>query len=241
VTRDYLVGTRGAAPGKVVVIPNGADTELFCPSRLQPARGDYRMLYFGTLSSWQGVEVAVRAVAILAGAKLRVIGTGTSARRNALVRLAAKLGAADRISIEAPVPQPELAETLAGCDAVLAPLLWNDRNVLQGCCPLKVLEGMAAGRPVVASNLRVVRELGDDGEHLLLTEPGSVDSVAAAIERLRGDAVLATKLAGNARRLVEQRYTWAHAVDSLTNTYRDFIFQEELKVSSSGELAPVQS
>jgi glycosyltransferase involved in cell wall biosynthesis len=241
VTRDYLVGTRGAAPGKVAVIPNGADTELFCPSRLQPARGDYRLLYFGTLASWQGVEVAVRAVAVVAGAMLRVIGTGTSGRKNALVRLAAKLGAADRISIEGSVPQGELAAALAGCDAVLAPLLWNDRNVLQGCCPLKVLEGMAAGRPVIASNMRVVRELGADGEHLLLTEPGSVDSMAAAIVRLRGDAGLASKVAGNARRLVEERYTWAHAVDSLTDAYRHFIFQEELQVSSSDEFAPVLS
>jgi glycosyltransferase involved in cell wall biosynthesis len=241
VTRDYLVGTQGAMPEKIAVIPNGADVELFYPSRPQPARDDYRLLYFGTLSSWQGVEVAVRAVAVVAGTTLRVIGTGTSGRKNTLVRMAAKLGAADRISIEGSVPRGELAEALAGCDAVLAPLLWNDRNVLQGCCPLKVLEGMAAGRPVIASNLRVVRELGDDGEHLLLTEPGSVDSLAAAIRRLRGDAALSARLAANARLLVEQRYTWAHAVDSLTDAYRAFIFQEELKVSSSDELVPVRS
>jgi glycosyltransferase involved in cell wall biosynthesis len=41
----------------------------------------------------------------------------------------------------------------------VAPLTLNDRNVTQGCCPLKVLEYMAAGRPLVASNLPVVREL----------------------------------------------------------------------------------
>jgi glycosyltransferase involved in cell wall biosynthesis len=241
VTREFLLRARGAAAEKVAVIPNGADAELFYPGSLLRARDEYRLLYFGTLASWQGVEVAVRAAAQVEGAVLRVIGTGTGARKNALAGLAAKLGAADRISIEGSVSQVELAQALAWCDAVLAPLVWNDRNVLQGCCPLKVLEGMAAGRPVIASDLRVVRELGTHEEHLLLTEPGSVDSVVAAIERLRGDAVLSAQLAANGRRLVEQRYTWAHSVDSLVDAYGSFIFQEASTVSSVGGFVPVLS
>jgi len=73
------------------------------------------------------------------------------------------------------VSQLELAGQLANCQAVLAPLVWNDRNVVQGCCPLKVLEGMAAGRPVITSDLEVVRQLGSRDEHLLMTKAGSVD------------------------------------------------------------------
>jgi glycosyltransferase involved in cell wall biosynthesis len=241
VTRDFLVAARGAVRERIAVIPNGADLDLF-RARALPALGDnYRLLYFGTLSSWQGVEVAVRAVAGLPGTALKVIGTGTSARKSALVRLAEKLGAAERISIQGAVPQNELPEELAACDAVLAPLLWNDRNVLQGCCPLKVIEGMAAGRPVIASNLRVVREIGTEGEHLLLAEPGSVDSLAAAIERLRGDAALTARLAANGRKWVEQRYTWERSVECLVGAYREFIFQEEPTASSSGAFVPVRN
>jgi glycosyltransferase involved in cell wall biosynthesis len=66
----------------------------------------------------------------------------------------------------------------------------------------------------------VVRELGRHEEHLLLSRPGSVDAIADAIVRLRGDPALAATLSANARRLVEERYTWARAVESLTGVYR---------------------
>jgi glycosyltransferase involved in cell wall biosynthesis len=58
-------------------------------------------------------------------------------------------------------------------------------------------------------------------QHLLLADPGSVDSLVAAILRLRDDSEFAAKLASNGRRLVEERYTWAHAVASLVDVYRD--------------------
>ena len=84
---------------------------------------------------------------------------------------------------------------------------------------------MAAGRPVIASDLEVVRELGRHEEHLLLSRPGSVDAIAEAVMRLRCDPALATNLASNARRLVEERYTWTHAVASLIAVYRGLTFE----------------
>jgi glycosyltransferase involved in cell wall biosynthesis len=223
VTRDFLVKSRGATRERIVVIPNGADTELFRPRAGLVDGAAWKLLYFGTLSPWQGVDLAIRAVAQVDAASLRVFGTGTRARTGALTRLAAKLGVADRVALCPPVSPGELAEELAACNAVIAPLLWNDRNVVQGCCPLKILEGMAAGRPVIATDLEVVRELGRHEEHLLLTRPGSVDAIAEAIVRLRGDPALAAMLSSNARRLVEGRYTWERAVRSLIDVYRGII------------------
>ena len=72
-------------------------------------------------------------------------------------------------------------EHLCASDVVLAPLILNDRNLVQGCCPLKIIEGMAAGAAVIASDLPVVRELGSDGVHFLLVKPGSVDQIAQAV------------------------------------------------------------
>jgi glycosyltransferase involved in cell wall biosynthesis len=218
VTREFLIQSRGAQRGRIVVIPNGVDTALFQPGAIAPSG---RLLYFGTLSLWQGVDLAVRAVA-QTSASLTVLGTGSRARVRSLEQLAVKLGVADRVAVRAPVTQTELAEELATCNAVVAPLLWNDRNVVQGCCPLKILEGMAAGRPVITSDLEVVRELGVvHEEHLLLAKPGSVDGIAASITRLRDDPALAEHLGRNARELVEQRFTWTRAVGRLTEVYRE--------------------
>ena len=238
VTRDFLIQARGAARDRIAVIPNGADTQLFHPSGAIPGRIEWKLLYFGTLSPWQGVDVAIRAVAQVDGASLTVLGTGSRMRIKLLTRLAGKLSGGDRIAIRPAVSQEELAEELTTCHAVLAPLLWNDRNVVQGCCPLKVLEGMAAGRPVIASNLRIVRELGTGEKHFLLTEPGSADSMAKAIVRLRSDPGLAEKLTLNARRLVAERYTWAHAVKALLAVYRDLIDRPVSLANSEGVHVP---
>ncbi len=225
VTRRFLIEQRGAPPNKIHVIPNGVDLDLFEPSE-PPHAPPLRLLYFGTLSPWQGVDLAIRALEPIqreVPAVLTILGPGPRRRKLALERLAAKLGV--HIDLREPVSQSELARHLAQSHVVLAPLPWNDRNVVQGCCPLKVLEAMAAGRPVIASDLEVVRELGHHEEHLLLAKPGSVDAIAAAVLRLAADPILAQSLGRNARRRASESYSWTKAGSLLVNVYRGFLDQ----------------
>jgi glycosyltransferase involved in cell wall biosynthesis len=225
VTADYLASQRAVAPGKIVVIPNGVDLSVF---RFQtPARSNdcFRLLYFGTLAPWQGVDLTIRALAQVcqqAPAVLTIIGAGSNRRAGALRDLAAKLGVGGQLRMLAPMSQPELLEQLHQSDATLAPLGLNDRNVVQGCCPLKILESMAAGTPVIASDLPVVRELGRDGEHFLLVKPGSVDQLAEAVLRLRSDPQLASRLALQARAQIEAAHTWERAGAALVAAYDQF-------------------
>ena len=202
VTASYLAGERGVEASKIRVIPNGVDTELFRP---RDGCDPGPLVYFGTLSAWQGVETAVRAVA-QTEMMLDVFATGSASQQETVRALAAKLGAGERVRVHAPVPQCELAGHLARATAVLAPLAMNDRNVKQGCCPLKVLEGMACGVPVIASDLPVVRELGCDGVHFVLVKPGSVEQIVGAIERIAADGELRRRIGAAARARVEANY-----------------------------------
>src|SRR5579872_138695 len=219
VTQGFLA-SRGVDTAKIRVIPNGVDVSLFRPCPDRPPGDAMRLLYFGTLTSWQGVELGIRAVARMR-ARLTIVGTANHKQREALVGLAAKLGVGAEVQILPPVPQTELAEHVRASDAVLVPLTLNDRNLLQGCCSLKVLEGMAAGVPVIASDLPVVRELGCDGVHFLLVKPGSVDQIADAALRLWTDRSLAQQIARQGREHVEARYTWELAGDALLSAYCD--------------------
>src|SRR5205823_10509581 len=129
-----------------------------------------------------------------AAARLNILGASGARQTEPVAALAAKLGIGGQVEIAPAVEQPELVRALHRSFAVLAPLAVNDRNITQGCCPLKILEGMAAGVPVIATDLPVVRELVEHGKHLLLVKPNSVDQMAGAIRQLHADPDLWRRL-----------------------------------------------
>jgi len=212
VTARYLIECRGVDASKVRVIPNGVDAVLFQPGGTPD---NERLLYFGTLSQWQGVDLAVRASAQI-GAKLTILGAGSSRQREAISALANKLGAP--VDVLPPVSQQDLVAALHQSFAVLAPLTLSERNIVQGCCPLKILESMAAGIPVIASDLAVVRELD---ANCLLVKPGSVDQIAQAVLQLRASPGLWRKLSSEGRRQIEEHYTWERAATTLVAVYNE--------------------
>lgn len=229
ITRLFLLSL-GASPKKVSVIPNGVSPNDF-PLTPLPARSPERppvLLYIGTLADWQGLEIVIHAMpAILASQppgqpppRLRIVGRGRSRQRKTLAKQVQKMGLADHISIEEAVPHHQVAALLAEADICLAPLTLNDRNVTQGCCPLKILEYMAAGRPLVASNLPVVRELLREGVDGLLFAPDNPADLARHVGRLLADETLAGTLSASAAAHVRQSFTWHRAQKKLLKLYK---------------------
>ncbi|MGL4550886.1 MAG: glycosyltransferase, partial [Gemmataceae bacterium] len=102
---------------------------------------------------------------------------------------------------------------LHAADACAVPLAAVDRNTVQGCCPLKLLEALAAGCPVIASDLPAVREVVSDREALLVP-PDDPAGIALALGRLDP----ARSRAG--RRRVEGM-TWQASTDALIAVYDD--------------------
>src|SRR5690606_2110887 len=77
--------------------------------------------------------------------------------------------------------------------------------------PNAVLEAMAAGVPVVATDVEGIRELIDDGVHGLVVPAGDAASLAAGLNRLLKDPAAARTLASNAQAKVSQEFTWGGA------------------------------
>ncbi len=231
VTRQHLI-SRHIAPEKIHVIPNGVDLEVFTyqPASIwQRAHGaiaPFKILYFGTLSSWQGADLAIRAVARVQPqlpAALTLIGPASKGQTQALHKLAAKLGVSDRVRLAPPTPQAALVAALHQSHCIIAPLTLCDRNWVQGCCPLKVLEGMASGTPVIASDLPVVNALGEPNQHFLSVKPSSVTALADAWLELQASPALAQQLSQAGRHQIEQHFTWPQAGAALVALYRDLV------------------
>ena len=224
VTARYLE-TRGVAPGRIRVIPNGVDTGLFSYEAPRPwTERPVRLLYSGTMTSWQGVHHAIEACRLLrrdGPVHLTLVGPTRGRQRHELMDLCGELWTEGAVALLDALPQAELARLHRACDVVLVPLPPNDRNLVQGCCPLKLLEAMASGTPVVASDLPVVRALAEPGAHALLVRPGSPKAIAEAVRALRSDPTLGPGLSQRARARVERDFTWARAGEALVTAYEE--------------------
>ncbi len=223
VTKAYLAG-HGVCDRQIQVIPNGVDLLLFTgPAPAKPGVIDtLEVLYFGTLSTWQGVELAIEAIALYRrdfNAQLKIVGPARGKQASRLQKLAHKLGIASSVQIFDACSQAELAVFMHQTDVIVAPLKANDRNLVQGCCPLKVLEGMASGTPVITSDLPVVTDLGESEKHFLAVRPGSAKAIKDAMLRLRVDEGLRKRLAVAGRSHVETHYTWHQAHRDLASVY----------------------
>jgi glycosyltransferase involved in cell wall biosynthesis len=227
VTANYLT-TRGVTRERIRVIPNGVDLDRFPYQTPTLCRADrpIQLLYAGTMSPWQGVRLAIEALALCRRdrpATLTLAGPARPRQRSELTELSAHLGVLDAVRWVGPVDREELARRHHESDVVLAPLTPGDRNLVQGCCPLKVLEAMASGTPLVASDLPVVRELARAEVDALLVRPGSAKAIKDAVFRLADDPGLALQLSTTARAAVERGRTWADARRALVTAYEEVL------------------
>ena len=86
------------------------------------------------------------------------------------------------------------------------------------CCPMKILEYLALGKPIVAPRQDNIRELVDDGDQAMLFEPGDADSLTVALSRLVEDRDLRSRMGVRARAAIrERRYLWTHNAETVLN------------------------
>lgn len=192
---------------RTAVIPNGCDVpeDRRFPglARERPPR----IAYAGQLYPWKGVDVLVEAMAQVPEARLVLLGglegEADLERVRALVQ---SRGLRERTEMPGTRPQAEVARELGRAAVAVVPFL-RTAMTEHHTSPIKAFEAMAAGRPLVASDLPSSREFLRDGETALLVPPGEPGALAGAIRRLLADPALAE---GLARRAFEEapRFSW---------------------------------
>ena len=218
-TAEFLKGF-GVGEAKIRVVPNGAELDSARP-RPDDAP-DLYILYFGSAQTWQGIETLLRAFARLADfetLRLVICGSRDGKAWKPYEKLATKLGIADRIIWKFALDEEQLSRWRQHALVSIAPLTDSPRNVTQGCAPLKILESMASGVAVVASNLAPVRELIRDRHDGWLVHPDRPSELARALRILLDDPDYARQLGAEARRTIEQRFTWERSLSLLRDEY----------------------
>ncbi len=226
VTRDYIASL-GLDRQLATVIPNGVSPSDFSPSPL-PTRENRIpvLLYIGTLADWQGLDVLIKALPKILEqrqVKLQIVGRGRSRQRKALAKQIRKLGLEEHVLIQPAVPHHEIPQLISEADICVAPLGLNDRNVTQGACPIKVLEYMAAGRPLLASNMPIVRELVREDVDGLLFSPNDPNDLARQTLTLLNNFDLSQRLATSASERALTKFTWHESQKKLVKVYKKLL------------------
>jgi glycosyltransferase involved in cell wall biosynthesis len=195
----------------LAVVPDGMRVSVRPPSSL-PA--DPVVGYAGHLYAWKGVDVLLRALALVTHAKGLIVGGHDREPDLARVKaLANELGIADRVTFTGLVEPAKVPDHLARCMILVLP---NPASAISTrfTSPLKLFEYMAAGRAIVASDLPSIREVVRDNAQALLVAPGSPEALGEAIQKLIEDRALAEKVARSAY-AEAPKYTWGRRAEKL--------------------------
>jgi len=210
----------GASADRIDVIPNGA---AIPPPLPPPAERPPRyILYFGALQSWQGIDVLLRAMVYLLDIDdLHLVICASTRHRYAKLyrKMVERLGLSERVIWQYGLNKRELGGWVAGSLLTVAPLTECARNLEQGCAPLKILESLAAGIPVVASDLPAVREIMRDGEHGRLVRAERPSELARAIRLLLADDIGRRRMGEQGRDHIASGLTWNAMLERLEQVY----------------------
>ena len=223
--------------GTVTELPNGVDTRVFHPGPIdQAVRTRYGIppnaflaLFVGAQDRahyFKGVPTLLRAVASQPETSLLLVGDGDL--RADFERLARDLRISERVVFAGRVDTSILPALYRSADLLVLPS--ETRGEAFG---MVLLEAMASGRPVVASNLPGVRSVVESGTDGLLVEPGNVDALAETLQIFaRMPPSERFKFGHAGRRKVEERYDWRQIGRKLEAIYLDVLSEKEWRHAS---------
>ncbi len=214
----------GVPPGRILVAPDAVDLKVF---QLEIGKSEARrrlnlpadkkiICYTGSFRTKgmpKGVEEAVKALEILNLPEIFFLAVGGRPEEiENFRRLAETRGLAGQTFFLGRVSREELAIYQRAADILVMPFP-DFPHYAYYMSPLKMFEYLAAGRPIIASNLPAVREILSR-EYCFFCRPGDPGDLAAAIKGVLSNSRLADKLSANSRRLAG-RYCWSSRAEKI--------------------------
>jgi len=234
-----LVSLYHANPAHISVVEPGVDLTMFQPIDRAEARrnigyGPGRLLLFvGRLERLKGVEVAIRALALLQGqqpeTRLLVLGedasNGDESEMERLKAIASSLGVRDRVDFLGSVAHHELPYFYSAADVCVMPSYSESFGLV-------ALEAQACGLPVVGFAASGLRSVVRDGVSGYLLETHDAETYADRIGRLLAEPSMAEEMGRHGRQLA-QKFSWTRTADRLQELFEHVIENTQVRVQTN--------
>ncbi|MFL5319009.1 MAG: glycosyltransferase, partial [Myxococcaceae bacterium] len=237
-TKNFI-HSLGVPAENVRVLRPPVDLTPYRPEILgQPDGKPLRALYLGNSNSWQGLETLLSAAKIAAkdaDVVVTIVGPRTPEQQAALEEKIAELGLEERVELQYGTPLDDVFKVVAASDLGLLPLEPVDRNNVQGGALAKVADYLAAGRPVLAADLEIAREVVPESAGSFF-EPGDPVSLAAELVKLAKDPARRVRMGKAARAAAEERHDATKIRRQLLDLYSELSgggIRPEAKASSN--------
>ena len=234
----YLRRAGERDPAKLVEMPNGVDAEVFSPGetsgglrkRLGIPPDAVVAAFVATLDlahHFKRLDVAIDGLAMLAGEHVHLVVAGGGELLEGFRSRAVEAGVGARVHFLGEVPHPDLPEILRASDLFL---LTTEPPESFG---IVLIEAMAAGLPVIATDYPGVRAVVDEGVTGTLVPRGEPAAVAAALRVLVAAGDQGRRAMGERGRAKAVReWSWPELVDRMDGAYREAIAVRQEKSSS---------
>lgn len=215
----------GLSRDKLVVAHNGVEIEKFdtgddistLRQKLSLPDNKTIVCYCGNTYPGRGIENLIEVAERMSGTIFLVVG-GLDSDNRYYRNIAASKGLNNFI-IRGFVPHRIVAQYLKASDILVIP--YTSRMTIKGgtnaagfTSPIKLFEYLAAGKPVVSTDLPTIREVVKDGEDAIIVKPDSVGSLQEGLNRVIEDRELAKRLSSNAS-LKARAFTWEKRVERI--------------------------
>jgi len=203
------------AKNKVYVIANGIDIPENPPLRIN--RNTLHLLCLGRIEKEKGMHHAVKAMVEFNEENIKLDIVGTGPYLDELKVLIAKLKLEEKVLCHGRVDDDELSKLFAVADVYLMP------TTRQEGLPLTILEAMANGLPVIASDIGGISQVIKDRGDGLLVKPGDVSELINAIKVLKNDEGMRLELSNAARKKIEDKYSKERMVEETLAVFSSVI------------------
>jgi glycosyltransferase involved in cell wall biosynthesis len=209
--KDYLESI-GVPRGKCIVMANGVDPERFSPRPRNEAllrelgipAGALVVGFTGILRPWHGLELLIDATASMVkrGRRIFLLIVGDGPYRSSLEGRIAELGISACVRITGRLPHEKVPEYVSLFDVAVSP------RATFYASPMKVIEYMALGKPVVVPRTPNFLDIIDEGVNGVTFEDGSAAALEKTLADLSDSPGACKDLGAKSRRKVESRLNW---------------------------------
>ena len=203
---------------KIFRVYNGLDLSLF--RRATPTAEPLKIISVGRLIEKKGFPFLIEACAQLRAQEIpftcEIVGDGPD--RELLAQQIRSLSLEPRVHLLGPKAQPEIIQLLARSSLFVFPAI-HDRSGDTDNLPTVLIEAMASGLPVVASNIAGIPEIVRHGENGLLVAEKDSNQLAASIQRLQANAALLRGYSEKSLSLAKEHFALSKTVRQLKDVF----------------------